>query len=186
MPSFKRKYDPDKLPNLVEDRYPLRPLNLCVRELYRILQDAGIMTGSTIVVSGGGSSGGGGSSLGFTTFDVEWVANGPYREDEAVDGGWSVPTACTIQKLRLWRGTAGRSGSTILDINRTPAGGTKQSLYSTQANRPTIRYTDGDDFVLDCVLPDVVTLAEDDVITVDTDAKEAGLPQHWRLTMEAA
>ena len=134
---------------------------------------------------GGGGGGGGGSSLA-TRIQQRWCANGPYRVDDNVDGGWTVPTAFSVTSVKLYREIAGTSGSTILDLNVKPAGSTSYTtLYSTQSNRPTITYADTD-LEIDCALPDTVALAPDDVITVDTDQIEGGRPQNWALTIEGS
>lgn len=184
MPAFRRRHDPAKISNLVEGRFPLRLIRLCLVELWAALESAGIVDGGGTVVVGGGSGSGGGSGGGGSSLDTqphEWVANGPYRVDTEVDGGWRVPRDMSITSIGLWRGVAGTSGTTVLDVNRNGS-----SLYATQANRPKVYAAAGDNATQACPLPDVVTLAEGDWITVDTDEQEAGVPRGWRLTMEAA
>jgi hypothetical protein len=97
-----------------------------------------------------------------------------------------VPTDCEILSVWLYRDTPGKSGSTVLDMNRyRPSTGVTASLYSTQANRPTISYADADN-VVQCTLPNVVALLSGDVLTVDCDTAEGGSPANWKLTLEAA
>ena len=115
-----------------------------------------------------------------TRIELVWIANGPFLVDTSVDGGRIADSAMTITGVWLYRTTPGTSGSTVLDLNKN---GT--SMYTTQGNRPTIAFDDGDSKV-DCTLPDVVTVAAGDVITVDTDSIEGGTPQHWMLVIEGA
>jgi len=97
-------------------------------------------------------------------------ANGAYWEVTAVDGAWILDSSKTITAVWLYRGTAGDSGNTVVDIHKN---GT--TIYSTQGNRPTIAYDDGDNKV-DCTLPDVTSIAAGDVLTVDIDSVEGGDP----------
>lgn len=176
MPTIHRKYDPAKISDKVEARYPLRLVRLCLMELWRILENPSVIFGGS---GSPGSGGGPGADLA-TRVVVQWKANGPYRVDTAVDGSWTVNTACEVRNVYLWRGTAGRSGSTILDLNRNGV-----SMYTTQANRPTISYSDADK-VVSCALPDTIALVPGDVVYPDTDQREAGIPSDWTLTLEAA
>jgi len=138
-------------------------------ELLRLRADliaAGVLT----------SSGGSGSSLAGDDVDLyTFRANGPYTVDADVDGSIDVKRPGTITAVWLTRTTPGTSGSTILDLNRN---GT--SLYTTQANRPTILFSDADEQVA-CTLPDVVGLSIGDALTADTDAVEDGTPEGWAL-----
>jgi len=104
-----------------------------------------------------------------------FIANGPYIVDTEVDGAWILDSTRTITAIWLHRGQAGSAGSTILDIHKN---GT--TLYTTQGNRPTIAFNDGDGKV-DCTLPDVTSLAAGDVITIDIDEVEAGDPANCSL-----
>jgi hypothetical protein len=115
-----------------------------------------------------------------TRIEMEWIANGPYTVDTSVDGGFVAPSAMTIKAVWLYRTTAGASTSTILDLNKN---GT--TMYTTQANRPTIAFNDGDNKV-QATLPDVTSIAAGDIISVDTDQIEGGTPANWRLVVEAA
>lgn len=125
----------------------------------------------TIAASGGGGSG---------KFQNRFVANGPYRIDSSVDGGYISPTGFTISGIYLYRTTAGTSSSTILDLNKN---GT--TMYTTQANRPTIAFNDGDNKV-SCALPDVTAISAGDVITIDIDQIEGGTPKDVMLIIEGA
>lgn len=175
MPSVRFKYDPAKVSRLVEGRYPLEPIRLRLIELYRLLRDpVSIFGGGT----GSGGTGTGPAAELATRVNVDWVANGPYRVDDSVDGAWVVQTACEVRSISLWRGVPGTSGSTVLDLKRNGS-----SLYLTTANRPTLTYAQE---ATPCNLPDAIALAAQDVITVDTLTKETGSPRDWRLSLEAA
>lgn len=115
-----------------------------------------------------------------TRIQHRWVANGPFKVDTSVDGGWTPPTAGRILYIWLHRTTAGASGSTIVDIHLN---GT--TIYTTQANRPTIAFNDGDNKVL-ATAPDVTTFAAGDILTLDIDQAEGGTPRHLSLTIEVA
>jgi hypothetical protein len=115
-----------------------------------------------------------------TRVEIEWIANGPFPVDTDVDGGFTAPSAMTIIGVRMYRTTAGSSGSTILDVNKN---GT--TMYTTQANRPTMAFNQSGNKI-QATLPDVVSIAAGDVITVDTDQIEGGSPANWRLVIEAA
>ena len=171
MATVHRKYNPDRVSDKVEGPFPLRLVRLCLRELYRIAED---------ITAPSGSGGGGGGS-GLATRELfRFCANGPYRVKTGVDGAWILPTAITISAVWLHRITAGSASSTILDLNRN---GT--TLYTTQANRPTIAFGDADSKVL-CSLPDAVALAAGDVVTMDIDQVETGKPMHCSLIIEGA
>lgn len=100
-----------------------------------------------------------------------WTAMGWYQVGTTVDGAWVPDVALTVTGVWIWRGTAGTSSATIVDLNKN---GT--TMYTTQANRPTIAWNDADKKV-DCTLPDVVSIAAGDIVTIDIDQKEGGTPQ---------
>jgi hypothetical protein len=156
----------------------------CLVAMDSFLRTAGLLFSTAPGSSGGGGGGGSGTGPGAalaTRVQVTWCANGPYRTDTAVDGAWIAPTAMQISGVRLWREVAGTSGTTTLDLS---ANGT--TLYTLQSNRPKVNASDGDDKAVTCIMPDVTLIAQGDVVTVDTDTKEAGRPMNWRLTLEGA
>jgi len=110
----------------------------------------------------------------------QWRANGPYQVDTEVDGGVVIPTALTITAVWLYRETAGSASSTIVDLN---ANGT--TLYSTQANRPTIQFDHGSNKV-QATLPDTTAVAAGDILTIDVDQIETGTPENLVLIVEGA
>jgi hypothetical protein len=79
----------------------------------------------------------------------------------------------------LYRRTAGSSGSTIVDVNKN---GT--TLYTTQANRPTVTSGGGADAIDATTDYDVTTFAQDDRIEVDVDSVEGGNPQDVTVIIE--
>jgi len=117
---------------------------------------------------------------GAATFQHRWTANGPFIVGTDVDGAYISDSAFSILGVWLYRGTAGTSSNTIVDIHKN---GT--TLYTTQANRPTIAWNDADKKV-DCALPDVVTVAAGDVITIDIDQKETGTPKDLIVLIQGA
>lgn len=104
-----------------------------------------------------------------TNFDTEWdvqskamvvVVPGELVVGE-VAGYVPVPYPLTITGIKVFALTGPTGDDLMIDINKN---GT--TIYTTQANRPTIM--DGDTYVV-ADLPDDVDLAEDDMITIDVD-----------------
>jgi hypothetical protein len=117
---------------------------------------------------------------GSKVFQHRWAANGPFIAGTGVDGAYVSDSAFSITGVWVYRGTAGSASSTIVDIHKN---GT--TMYTTQGNRPTIAYDDGDKKV-DCTLPDVVTIAAGDIITIDIDQKETGTPTDLIVMIQGA
>jgi len=117
---------------------------------------------------------------GSTLFQHRWIANGPYQAGTLVDGGYISDSSFSITGVWIYRGTAGTASSTILDIHKNGV-----TMYTTQANRPTIAWDDGDSKV-DCTLPDVVTISAGDIITMDIDQKETGTPKDLILIIQGS
>lgn len=120
------------------------------------------------------------SASGSGKFQHRWVANGPFRIGTDVDGAYISDTGFTISGVWIYRTNAGTSGSTILDLNKN---GT--TMYTTQGNRPTIAFNDGDKKV-DCTLPDVTSVSAGDILTIDIDSIEGGKPRDIILVIEGA
>ena len=97
---------------------------------------------------------------------------------QGVDVANIFDTSFVITGIWLYRKTAGVSGSTIVDIHKN---GT--TIYTTQANRPTIAYNDADHKV-DATLPDVVAVNAGDVLTMDIDQVETGSPEDLVVVIE--
>ena len=84
------------------------------------------------------------------------------------DVAWIAPRACTIQKIELYRRKAGTSGSITIDVNKN---GT--TVFTTQSNRPSIAFSDGDD-ATNIGVPNITSMALGDRIESDIDAIELG------------
>jgi hypothetical protein len=111
--------------------------------------------------------------------NYRWCANGPFIVDTAVDGAWVAPSAFTISKIYSYRGTPGTSGSTIIDVHKN---GT--TIYTTQANRPTLAYTETGS--KQATAPDITSVTAGDVLTIDIDQIEGGIPQNLILVIEGS
>lgn len=145
-----------------------------LRRLRFVLEANGLSAPST----GGGSGSGGSSSMAAATDFYEWAANGEYLVDTEVDGARIIRRSGSIVAVWLTRMTPGTSGSTILDVAKNAV-----TVYTTQANRPTIAFGDADEKVL-ATAPDITNVATGDIITVDTDEIEGGDPANWVLQVE--
>lgn len=95
----------------------------------------------------------------------------------AVDGRLAVSTnvpnaivitkATVISEVYAYVKTTGSASSTIIDVNKN---GT--TIYTTQANRPTIAYNDANGWVN--TSPDVLSFDAGDIITLDIDQVATG------------
>jgi hypothetical protein len=93
---------------------------------------------------------------------AKYFIDGRLAVQTGVGGAYIVPRAMTIRAVYIYCATIGTASSTIVDVNKN---GT--TIFTTQGNRPMLAYTD-----LDGVgrgVPDVTTLNEFDVLTVDID-----------------
>lgn len=115
-------------------------------------------TGSWATPSGGG---GGGGDL---TFNVQ----GALSSSTSSVGYYIVPRTGTIQYIYISCDTTGSASSTIVDIHLN---GT--TIFTTQANRPTLAYNDADK-VAKSGVPDISTIQEYDVLTVFIDQVATG------------
>lgn len=124
-----------------------------------------------------------GAGAGADVQDVEFTAMGPYRVDTQVDGRHYNRTGrtLTIEDVTMHRETAGVSGSTTIDIN---IDGT--TIYTTQANRPTVAYTEGDDAVDQGGTPDVTSWPNNSYVSFDIDAVEGGGRANLRVVVTAS
>lgn len=110
---------------------------------------------------------------------TRFVVNGKPTIATTVDGAWIAPRAGTFTRITLYRRTAGGGGSTTVDVNKN---GT--TVYTTQANRPTVTAAGGNDQIDATTDFDVTTFAQDDRIEVDVDVVEAGNPQDISVVIE--
>jgi phage-related tail fiber protein len=110
---------------------------------------------------------------------MRFVGDGVVALATNLDGAWIAPRACTIKRITLFRRTAGSALSTIVDVNKN---GT--TVFTTQANRPTIAFGDGANAISAHTDMDVTALAQNDRIEVDVDAKETGSPKDITVIIE--
>jgi len=114
-------------------------------------------------------------SVGLKHFVFEFRVSGNLTPGAELDAVALVPYTCAIQKILVYRGTKGSVGtSTIIDINKGSSGVAPVTLYTTQANRPTITAAQGDYKVITATQPDIQSLAAGDFITIDIDQAGAG------------
>ena len=109
----------------------------------------------------------------------EWILSGAISTGTNVDVARPMSRAGTIVRVTLWRKEAGGSGSLVVDLNKN---GT--TMYTTQANRPTIAASSGDNIVLQATMPDITAVAAGDYLTIDVDDKETGSPKNLCLVVE--
>jgi hypothetical protein len=113
---------------------------------------------TTVTVTASGSSGGTSYS------DYVWYADGFLVTASGVDPNIVIPRNCTIQSVYANVKIAGDSGSTIIDVNKN---GT--TIFTNQGNRPSIAFNDADKTTKSGT-PDVVSLVEYDVLSLDIDS----------------
>ncbi len=99
--------------------------------------------------------------------DPFWFIDGYLDEQTNVGPTFIIPRNCTITSVYAWCKTPGSSGSTIIDVNKN---GT--TIFTTQSSRPTLSY----DAVTPAKsnIPDIVSLVENDIITIDLDSVAVG------------
>ncbi len=98
----------------------------------------------------------------------EWVVAGTLGTGAEQGGVWIAPRSLTIEKAYIYCKTPGTAGSTIVDINKN---GT--TIFTTQGNRPALAYDDADKKA-ESGTPDVTSLAEGDIVSIDIDQVAAG------------
>jgi len=150
-------------------------------DMPQITLRTGASTGAILTDSGGGLGAWASAASLATRVQYDWRANGPYQVGVGVDGKIRVPSAFTITSVRLYRTTAGSSGTTIVDLNKN---GT--TMFTTQANRPQITAASGNDQSSSGTLPDVTSVAAGDVLSIDIDQIEGGNPMDFVLMIEGA
>jgi hypothetical protein len=80
-----------------------------------------------------------------------------------VDGVHISPRVATITAVYIYCRDPGSASSTIVDVHKNGV-----TIFTNQANRPTLAWNDGDQ-VAKSGVPDIVTLAENDVLSIDID-----------------
>jgi hypothetical protein len=110
---------------------------------------------------------------------ADWLRVGSGSGDYtfAVDGrlavATNVPNAFVVTKdveitaCYIYCKTPGTADSTVVDVNKNGV-----TIYTTQANRPTLAFDDADGWASS--VPDILTFAAGDVITLDIDAIATG------------
>ena len=110
---------------------------------------------------------------------VRWVGVGVIITMTNLDGAWIAPRAGTITRITIHRRVAGATGSTTVDANKN---GT--TVFTTQANRPSVSSGAGADAISAHADMDVTSFAQNDRISVDVDAVETGSPTDLSVIME--
>ena len=95
--------------------------------------------------------------------DLRWFINGALSTGTSVGQSFIISRSSTIVAVYIHCKTPGSSGSTIVDVNKN---GT--TIFTTQANRPELAYDDADS-VAKSGTPDVTSLVENDVVSIDID-----------------
>jgi len=117
------------------------------------------------------------TALASGTYNVQFNYTGVLNTGTDIDIGYCIPFDSTITHVTMYRKTAGSDGSTIVDLNAGASGVAGTTLYSTQANRPTITQADGSYKAITATLPDIVTISGGYHISMDIDAIESGTPR---------
>lgn len=105
-----------------------------------------------------------------------WFLNTGLGTGTEQGGIWIPPVALTIIEVRIYLKTIGGSGITRVDIHKN---GT--TIFTTQANRPTINQPAGPNPPTTPAVPDITALAAGDLIRVDVDNADDGADE---LTVE--
>ncbi len=138
-------------------------------------------SGNVLQTNGAGAAPTWVTPAGGTPVDTsQWKLNGRITVITSVDGAWVPQRAGTITAVTLWRGTAGGAGSTTIDVNKN---GT--TIYTTQANRPSVTAASGDDATsTGAAAPDVTSFVAGDIFKMDVDAVETSNPLDLTVTFE--
>jgi hypothetical protein len=105
---------------------------------------------------------------------LEWNVTGVLGVGTFIDGPRAIPYDITIESIQFVRRNNGTAGSTIIDINYGPSGGGEITLYTNQANRPTVTSAEGDNTVKLAILPDIVQIPKGYYLSMDIDQVEGG------------
>lgn len=119
--------------------------------------------------------------IGISSFTIRFSMNGKISPVTGLDGAWIAPRDGVIRRVTLWRGTAGVSGSTIVDVHKNDV-----TIYTNQVNCPTVLQTTGDDAIDATTDFDVETFLRNDRIEVDVDAAETGNSIDLAVVLEIA
>lgn len=114
-----------------------------------------------------------------TTESPRWTGIGTVVVLTNLDGAWVAPKAGTILRATLHRRVAGLADSTIVDVNKNQV-----TIFTTQANRPTVTSAAGNNAIDAKTNMDVTAFAQNDQFQVDVDAVETGTPLDVSIIME--
>jgi len=112
-------------------------------------------TGATGNTGPTGSSGGSG--------DFFWYIPGRLAVQTNAGFGYVASKSYTINYVFIHCKNTGTAGNTIVDVNKNGA-----TIFTNQANRPSLAFNDANG-VDKSGVPDVTSIAEEDVITIDID-----------------
>ena len=110
---------------------------------------------------------------------MRFVGQGVIAVTPGLDGAWIAPRACTITRVTLYRRTAGSGGSTTVDVNLQGV-----TIFTTQANRPSVLNTDGANALAVRTNMDVTAVAQNERIEVDVDTAETGAARDLTVVIE--
>lgn len=125
------------------------------------------------------AAGGGAISIPPSRETFRFVGDGNIITMTNLDGTWIAPRACTIKRISLFRRSAGSGGSTTVDVNKQGV-----TVFTTQANRPSIAFGAGNNVVNAHTDMDVTAVAQDDRIDIDVDAAETGSAKDLSVVIE--
>ena len=98
----------------------------------------------------------------------EWYIAGALSVGSEQGSVWICPRSLAIEKAFIHCKTPGTAGSTIVDIHLN---GT--TIFTTQANRPQLQWDDADKKA-ESGTPEVASLSEGDIVSLDVDQIAAG------------
>lgn len=135
-----------------------------------------IIAGDNISISGTGVDSGTGdvtinaniSSSSPVVSTVPFYIDGALTVIQNVTGKFVAPSVGKIKNVIITLDDSGTAGSTIVDVNKNGS-----TIFTTQANRPTINYSDTDKTVIS-VTPDIVDFVANDIFTFDIDSVATG------------
>jgi len=92
------------------------------------------------------------------------------------DAIMSIPLASKIEiiKVELFRSIAGSSGNTIIDVKKGVFGTNyvASSIFTDSAHRPTINYSDGNNYITNSSNPVNIEISAYNILTVSIDSVE--------------
>lgn len=101
-----------------------------------------------------------------------WVLNQRYRTGTTQDAIRIADDNLTIIRAEIIAVDSGSGGQTIVDINVGNQGSAPTTIFTTQANRPTL--TAGSDYTVASGTPDITTITAGQIITADIDEIATG------------